>query len=236
MSQFINDKKELLAQRIADVRQQMAQAAQLAGRKPEEIALCAACKAQDSALIALSASLPIDCFGENRAQELSTNLQAAAYQGKPVHFIGHLQTNKVRQVVGQVALIQSVGSQRLLNAIAREAQRQGLVQDILLQINLGEEDSKSGVLALELPALLEAALALPAVQVQGLMAIPPLSLNQDENRRYFAQLRSLIEQARRHTALPLPTLSMGMTGSFEAAILEGATLIRVGRQIFGERN
>lgn len=227
-----------LSARVARVREKMAAAALKAGRDPEGILLCAACKAQASETVLESASLPIDLFGENRAQEMAAHLQDGAYMGKPVHFIGHLQTNKVRQVVGKAALIQSVDRPRLLGAIAEEAGRQGIVQDVLIEVNLGNEESKAGVSEADLPFLLELAAETPGVRLRGLMAIPPLAATEEEVRGYFARLRELRDGilAQNDSRLMMDILSMGMSGSFEAAILEGATLVRVGRDIYGERN
>ena len=226
-----------LADRVAEVRYQIAEAAAQAGRAPQEIQLCAVCKGQDAQMIKASALLPVDLFGENRMQEMQLHLEANAFQGKPCHFIGHLQTNKVRRVVGAMDMIQSVNSLRLLNAIDREAERQGIVQDILFEINIGEEDSKTGASQELLWPMLDAAAALTHVRVRGLMAIPPAFDNSPQSRRYFAGMYRLLEQARqRHTEhAPLDTLSLGMTDSFLAAILEGATLVRVGRAIYGAR-
>jgi len=226
-----------LADRVKAVRERMAGAAARAGRKPGDILLCAACKAQPGDKVRAAAHTDIDLFGENRAQEMRDNLQAGAYLDVPVHFIGNLQTNKVRQVVGRAALIHSVDRGRLLDAIAREAAAQGLVQDILIQVNLAGEQSKAGVAPEDLRPLLERAAGQEALRVRGLMAIPPQTDTQEEARPYFAMLRDLFEQAIswRLTGQRWDTLSMGMSDSFEAAILEGATLVRVGRHIFGDR-
>ena len=228
---------DAIALRVAEVRRRMAEAEARAGRRPGQVSLCAACKARTPEEIRFSAGLPIDLFGENRMQEMRNNLEAGAYQGKPCHFIGHLQTNKVRQVVGRAAMIQSVGSLRLLEAIDREAGRQGILQDVLLEINLGGEESKAGADESELMPLMDAAAALPNLRVRGLMAIPPPESEEREARRHFARLRGLMESVSGWAGekAPLDTLSMGMSGDFEAAILEGATLVRVGRGIYGER-
>ncbi|MDD3573317.1 MAG: YggS family pyridoxal phosphate-dependent enzyme [Eubacteriales bacterium] len=228
----------LLADRVAAVRFHMAQAAAQAGRRPDEIKLCAACKSRSSEEVRLSAGLEIDLFGENRMQELAAHMADGAYLGKPCHFIGHLQTNKVRRVVGQAAIIESVSSIRLLSAIAAEARKQGIVQDILFEINIGEEDSKMGASAEALWPMMDDAASLPSVRLRGLMAIPPAFDNSPESRRWFAMMRALFEKARaRHPgSAHLDTLSMGMTGSYIAAIEEGATLIRVGTGIYGERS
>ena len=224
-----------IAANIAGIRARMADAAQRAGRQPSDIVLCAVCKGQDSALIRQSAGL-VDCFGENRAQEMLLHASQGAHAHTPVHFIGHLQTNKAKDVVGRVQLIHSVDRDRLLARIAALADSQALVQDILIQVNIGAEASKSGLSPDELPALLDAAAALPGVRVRGLMAIPPPA-DSTENRRYFARMRALLTQAQTlHPDMPLDTLSMGMSDSFEDAILEGATIVRVGSAIYGQRS
>lgn len=227
-----------MAENVARIREEMAQAAREAGRASEEVRLCAVCKTRLPETVRESALLPVDLFGENHMQELLVNHAAGAYLEKPVHFIGHLQTNKVKKVVGVAHCIQSVDSARLLEAIGKEAEKQGLVQDILLELNIGEESTKTGAAADALFPLLEQAEALTSVRVRGLMAIPPAFDNSDESRRYFAMLRELLEQARgRHYARALlDTLSMGMSGSYLAAIREGATIVRVGTAIYGPRD
>ncbi len=234
----MTDEQKTLAHSIAQVREQMANAARQAGRKPEEVLLCAVAKGHPAELIAQSATLDVDLYGENRMQEMLEHMAGNAFGEKPCHFIGHLQSNKVRRVVGNVAMIESVGSPRLLAAIDKEAARQGIVQDILLQVNIGDEDTKSGAAAEDLWPLMEGAMGMPAVRVRGLMAIPPAFDNSPESRRWFAGMRELFEQARSRCPdkQALDTLSMGMTDSFEAAILEGSTLVRVGRGIFGARS
>jgi len=227
-----------MADNVAEIRRRMAQAAKAGGRRPEEVLLCAACKSRAPEIVRLSAALPVDLFGENTMQELLAHHEAGAYEGKPCHFIGHLQTNKVKSVVGRAAVIQSVDSLRLLEAIEKEALRQGLTQDILFEINIGGELSKDGAAKEELWPMLEAAAAMHNVRVRGLMAIPPAYDNGSESRRYFAMLRQMFEQARerQYENAMLDTLSMGMTDSFEAAILEGATIVRIGTGIYGARD
>ena len=149
--------KQQMAEAVAKIRETMAAAARAAGRDPADVRLCAACKTRTVEEVRYSADLPIDLFGENHVQELVEKTDAGAYNGKPGHFIGHLQTNKVNKVVGRAALIQSVDSTRLLDKIDAAAARLGLVQDILVEINIGEEASKSGVDADSLFPLLEAA-------------------------------------------------------------------------------
>ena len=235
MAQAID--RNRMAENVAEIRSRLAEAAKVAGRHPDEVLLCAACKTRAPELIRESALLPVDLFGENRVQELLANTDAGAYLGKPCHFIGHLQTNKVKKVVGRVAVIQSVDSLRLLEAIQMEADRQGLRQDILFEINIDEELSKDGAAKDDLWPMLEAAATMRSVRVRGLMAIPPACDKGPESRRYFAMLRQMLEQARerRYENCQLDTLSMCMTDSYEAAILEGATIVRVGTGIYGVR-
>lgn len=229
---------EQLQENIADIRRRMASAAASAGRRWQDIQLCAASKLHDADTVRLAAGLDIDIFGENHVQEMVQKRAAGAYLDKPLHFIGHLQTNKVRQVVGAVALIQSVDSPRLLAEIEKQAARQALVQDILLEVNIAAEDSKSGVAPAELPALLDAAAACAHLRVLGLMVVPPAGEDDAANRARFAAMRRLFEDA---AAEPRPQvemrwLSMGMSGDFENAIREGANLVRVGTAIFGARD
>lgn len=230
--------QETLRVNVESIRARMADAARAAGRRPDEVLLCAASKTRTAETVRLAASLPIDLFGENRVQELVEKQAANAYATKPAHFIGHLQTNKVKQVVG-CDLIQSVDSEHLLSKIAAEAQRRGLVQPILLEVNIGGEESKSGIEPGALWALLEAAAAQPSVQVQGLMTIPPVEEQPGEARRWFAAMRRLFDEAadrwKGDSRVRMEMLSMGMSGDFEQAIAEGATLVRVGTAIFGPR-
>ena len=142
-----------IAENVARIREEMRQAAVACGRDPGEIKLCAATKMNDADAVRQAIRAGVDCCGENRVQELTAKLAENAYAGAPVHFIGHLQTNKVKQVVGKVDLIQSVDSQRLLKAIDKEAARQGIIQDILLEVNVGEEESKSGFRAEDIPEI-----------------------------------------------------------------------------------
>ena len=227
-----------MAEAVADIRRRMADAAREAGRDPAAVQLCAACKTHTPAAIALSAQLPIDLFGENHVQELTVNYDAGAYCGKPVHFIGHLQTNKIKKVLGRAALIQSVDSPRLLAALEKEAAKLGLTQDILLEVNIGEEASKTGAAPDDLWALLDDAAQQPHLRVKGLMAIPPVNEDDDANRALLRQVYGLFVRAgeRGYENVRMETLSMGMSGDFENAIREGATLVRIGTAIYGARD
>ena len=227
-----------LTEHIRKVQATMAQAAVNAGRDPGEITLCAATKVQteDTIRAAIAAGVPV--CGENRVQELTAHLEHNAYEGARVHFIGHLQTNKVKQVVGHVDLIQSVGSAHLLQAIQNQADKQGLVQDILLEVNIGQEESKGGCMPQEVEALARQAMDMSAVRLRGLMAIPPVSAQPGANKPYFAAMRQLfvdIREKMSHNENDIVCLSMGMSGDFEDAIAEGATMVRVGSALFGPR-
>ena len=227
-----------LEENIARVKANMAKAALEAGRDPAEITLVAATKVQTSDTIRAAIAAGITICGENRVQELTAHLDDYAYDGARVHFIGHLQTNKVRFVVGRVDLIESVDSPRLLEAIERQAEKLNLVQDILLEVNIGREESKGGCLPEDLPALARQAMDLPHVRLRGLMAIPPVAAEPGANRRFFAATRQLYVDIRRQIGdndTDIDCLSMGMSGDYEDAIREGATLVRVGTALFGPR-
>ena len=227
-----------IAENVARIKAEMAAAAIAAGRDPKEIQLCAATKMNDADAVRQAIAAGVDCCGENRVQELVAKLAENAYEGAPVHFIGHLQTNKVKQVVGKVDLIHSVDSERLLRAIDGQADKLGIVQDILLEVNVAGEESKGGCHPDELPALAELASSLPHVRLRGLMAIPPISLEPGANLPYFVAMRQLFVDMREkmpHNQNEITCLSMGMSGDFADAIAEGATLVRVGTALFGPR-
>ena len=227
-----------ITEHIAAVRREMAEAARESGRSERDIILVGASKMNDAAACQEAIAAGVDALGENRVQEMTAKLAQNAYDGAPLHFIGHLQRNKVRQVVGKAALIQSIGSEALLREVEKEAARQQLVQDILLEVNIGGEESKTGVAPEALWPLLDAAAAQEHIRVKGLMAIPPVNDDDAQNRRYLAQVYKLFVQAgeRGYQNVAMETLSMGMSGDFENAIREGATLVRIGTAIYGERD
>ena len=228
-----------LSANIQAVREKIAAAALAAGRDPAEITLCGATKVQTDDTIRAAIAAGLTVCGENRVQELTAHLEADAYAGAAeVHFIGHLQTNKVKQVVGKVDLIQSVDSERLLRAIDGQAEKLGIVQDILLEVNIAGEESKGGCLPADLPALAALAGELAHVRLRGLMAIPPISLEPGANRPYFVAMRELfvdIKGKMSDNHSDMVCLSMGMSGDFTDAVAEGATLVRVGTALFGAR-
>jgi len=228
----------MIAENIAKIRQRMDKAAQRAGRDPKEIVLCAATKMNDAERVREAIACGVDCCGENRVQELVEKRAQNAYKGAPVHFIGHLQTNKVNKVVGFVDLIQSVDRLALLECIEKEAAKQGIVQNILFEINIGAEESKSGFTPEEAVELAEKMEQFPHVFLRGLMAIPPVSKKSGDNCRYFEKIHRIsvdITAKKSHNS-SMDILSMGMTDDFEDAIACGSTMIRVGTAIFGARN
>ena len=227
-----------IAENVASIRSAMARAAREAGRDPGEIKLCAATKMNDADAVRQAIAAGVDLCGENRVQELTQKLRQNAYQGAPIHFIGHLQTNKVRQVVGKVDLIQSVGSEHLLSAIDREARKQGIRQDILLEVNIGSEESKTGFAAGDILPLIDKIDSYPNICVRGLMAIPPISRNPGDNLKFFLEMRQIYVdiRAKKNDNVSVDCLSMGMSGDFADAIRAGSTMIRVGTAIFGARS
>ena len=227
-----------IAQNIARIRQQMDRAAIAAGRDPKSILLCAATKMNDAEAVREAIRGGVDCCGENRVQELTAKLAEHAYDGAPVHFIGHLQTNKVRQVVGKVDLIQSVDSLRLLEAIQKEAARQEIIQNILLEINIGAEENKTGFAPEDIHPLLEKIGQFPNVRVKGLMTIPPVRQKDGDNDKFFLKMYNISVDIirKKYDNVSMDCMSMGMSDDYEDAIRCGSTMIRVGTAIFGPRD
>ncbi len=228
-----------LTENIAQIKENIAAAAASVGRGADEITLVAATKTQSDQTIREAIAAGITVCGENRVQELMSHMDANAYQGAALHFIGHLQTNKVKYIVGKVELIQSVSSDKLIYAIEAQAAKVGIVQDILLEINVGREDSKSGYLPEEVIEAARRSVTLDHVRLRGLMAIPPVAKQPGGNLSYFKKMRQLFVDIR--TILgdnkeDIDSLSMGMSGDYQDAIAAGATLIRVGTALFGGRD
>jgi len=209
---------------LSRVRERIVAACSRAGRDPASVRLIAVSKTKPIEMLREAVAAGQTIFGENYAQELRE--KAAALAGVEWHFIGALQTNKARLVVGRAALIHTCDRLALAQELSKRAKAVGLVQRVLLEVNVGREAQKAGVLPEDVPALLEQVRALPALACEGLMCIPP---SQRDPRPSFRLLRQL------GTACGLSQLSMGMSADYEAAIEDGATLVRVGTSIFGER-
>ena len=227
-----------ITENVIRIRKEMEKAALSVGRDPRSILLCAATKMNDTAAIREAIAAGVTCCGENRVQELTQKLSENAYEGADIHFIGHLQTNKVKQVVGKVSLIHSIDSLRLLEAVNKEALRQGIRQDILLEINVGNEESKSGFLPEELPEVLDATRDLPGVFIRGLMAIPPICQKTGDNDKFFQKMYQLSVDIskKKYDNVCSTVLSMGMSADYREAIACGSTMVRIGTDIFGARN
>ena len=227
-----------IAENVAAVRENIARAAEKAGRSPGDILLVGATKTNGAERVreAIAAGLP--ACGENRVQELLEKNAQGAYEGAELHFIGTLQRNKVKYLVGLVQLIHSVDSAELMREIDRQARKRGLVQDILLEVNAAGEASKSGFAPEALPEMLAAASGFPGLRVRGLMTIPPICSTGEENLPYFLLLNKLFidNSEKKYDNVRMDFMSMGMSGDYEAAIACGANMVRVGTAIFGRRN
>ena len=228
-----------IARHVRDVQSRVERAAIAAGRDPAAVTLCAATKTQTDEAIQAAIAAGITVCGENRVQELTAHLAADAYRGAQVHFIGHLQTNKVKQVVGKVSLIHSVDSEHLLRAIHSQAEKLGLIQDILLEVNIAGEESKGGCTPEDVLPLARLAGELDHVRLRGLMSIPPVPVHPADSRPYFLKMHQLFVDIREKMSdnqSDINCLSMGMSADFEEAISQGSTLVRVGTALFGPRS
>lgn len=225
-----------VAGRLAAVRERIAAACLRAGRDPSAVTLIAVSKAQPTSAVAEAADAGQVDFGESYVQEWLGKREALAGRaGLRWHFIGHLQSRKAREVVGRAALVHGVDRPDLAAELDRRSARAGLVTPCLLQVNLGGEATKGGFDPRDVPAAAAVMAALPGLSLRGLMAIPPPVDDPADARPMFRRLANLRDDARRATGLPLPELSMGMSGDYEVAVEEGATLVRVGTAIFGAR-
>lgn len=224
-----------IAARYRDVEERVRAAAARAGRDPASVRVVAVSKRHPAATVAAAWRAGVRDLAENYVQELVAKRQeVGALPGLRWHFIGRLQRNKVKQLAGTCALLHCVDSSALLAEIGARAAAAGLVQPLLLAVNVAGEAHKSGVSPAELPVLLSQARTLPAVRVDGLMTMPPLAEEPAASRPYFRALRAL-RDALATAEVPLSELSIGTTGDFEVAVEEGATLVRIGTAIFGER-
>ncbi len=234
-----------MARSLADVTynyqvicENIAKAAQSVGKTADDITFLAATKTVDAPTINHAISLGLRYIGENRVQELLSKYEDYDLDHASLQFIGHLQTNKVRQIVGKVDLIQSVDSVKLAREISRCSVKQGISTDILLEVNIGREENKSGVLPEALPELLDEIKDIPAIKVRGLMAIPPICENAQENCKFFDNMRHIFLDigSKNIDNISMEVLSMGMSDDYAEAIRCGANMIRVGSALFGKRN
>ena len=227
-----------IAENVKLVKENIAAAAIRCGRDPADIKLVAATKMNDAFRVREAIAAGVDICGENRVQELQEKLAQGAYDGCPLHFIGHLQKNKVRYIIGKVELIHSVDSVSLAQEINKRAAALGLTQDILLEVNIGAEENKSGFAPEELACALDEMAQFSSIRVLGLMAIPPVCEISENNRVYFRRMKQLFIDIgqKKYDNVIMQLLSMGMSADYEVAVEEGANLVRVGTGIFGARN
>ncbi len=227
-----------ISENIKKIREDITRAAEAVGRKSEDIVLVAATKMNDASRVREAIAAGVDACGENRVQELIEKYEQGAYDGAPLHFIGTLQTNKVKYIVGKVALIQSVNSIKLAEEIAKHAKKQCIVQDILVEINIGDEGSKSGADYTEAYDLIEKMSHIDGIYVRGLMTIPPISSDTEKQKTFFLKMKQLFVDigAKKYDNISMEFLSMGMSGDYITAISCGANMVRVGTGIFGQRH
>ncbi|MCL2579481.1 MAG: YggS family pyridoxal phosphate-dependent enzyme [Oscillospiraceae bacterium] len=227
-----------VTENIKRLKEQIAQSAVKSGRNPDDIRLMAVTKTQPPALVNQAIAAGITLLGENRAQELCEKYDNYDKREElEIHFIGHLQTNKVKSVIDKVTAIQSVDSLKLAGEISKQAVRAGITTDLLIEVNIGEEESKAGTTPDEVEKLARKIAALPGVRVRGLMSIPPIWNENAGNERFFAQMQEMLVDIRDKNIdnISMEILSMGMSGDFDAAIKHGSTLVRLGTAIFGQR-
>jgi pyridoxal phosphate enzyme (YggS family) len=223
-----------LAENLDLIQQRIRAACDRAGRDPESVTLLAVTKGQPPDVINEAGKLSLTFFGENKIQEAKAKIPLCSGKLR-WHFIGHLQTNKCRDAVELFEMIQSVDSLYVAQEISKRADQAGKRMPILLEVNLAGEASKFGYRPETLEAELSQINALPRIEIHGLMTVPPWTANAENVRPVFRQLRDLKERAEQVLGAPLPHLSMGMTGDFEVAIEEGATMVRIGTALFGPR-
>lgn len=234
--QVLNEQE--VAQNVQKIAQDVREAALQAGRDPSEVQVMAVTKTVDPVLVNAAIGAGITLLGENKAQELCTKYDSYHKDGVQIHFIGHLQTNKVRQIVDKVSMVESVDSIKLAREIDRHCAAIGKVMDVLLEVNIGREENKTGIFPELLPALLEEAGKLEHIRVRGLMTIPPVCETEEEVLQYFSQMRQLfidIKQ-KKYDNISMEILSMGMSADYLAAVRCGSNIVRIGTAMFGQRN
>ena len=234
--QVLNEQE--VAQNVRAIMQQVRDTALQAGRDPSEVQVMAVTKTVDPVLVNAAIGAGITLLGENKAQELCAKYDSYHKDGVQIHFIGHLQTNKVRQIVDKVSMVESVDSVKLAREIDRHCAAIGKVMDVLLEVNIGREENKTGIFPEFLPALLEEAGKLEHIRVRGLMTIPPVCETEEEVLQYFSQMRQLfidIKQ-KKYDNISMEILSMGMSADYLAAVRCGSNIVRIGTVMFGQRN
>ena len=228
----------ILADNLHRIQESMHDACIAAGRNTDDVRLLAVTKTVDAQRINAAIRLGVQQIGENRVQEFLSKRDDLLLTNVQAHLIGHLQTNKVKQIVGKVQMIQSVDSTRVAEAIDRHSRELGIVTPILIEVNIGGEEAKSGVASSELERLLYDLCPLSGIHVQGLMTVPPILQKEHEKREIFSKMYQLFVDIKEKKLdnIDMQELSMGMSGDYREAILEGSTMVRVGSALFGERH
>ena len=226
-----------IADNVKRIRDSIAEAAIKSGRSADDVMLVAASKTKPVEYIQQAILAGVDAVGENRVQEMLEKRSHAAYDGAPLHYIGHLQSNKVSKIVGVCDLIESVSSTTLISSIGKKAVSLGITQNCLIEVNIGREPQKSGILPEQLDEVLDFAAITEGIQVLGLMAIPPVSENNVSNCNYFDIMFQLFVDmsAKKYDNVSVRLLSMGMSDSYIDAIKAGSNMVRIGSALFGER-
>ncbi len=237
MEKSLSERMRIFDENYPRVLEEIARAAEQVGRRPEEITLLAATKTVPLEVINHAIDRGLSCMGENRVQELLDKYDGLHRDRCDVQFIGQLQTNKVKYLIGRVSCIQSVGSVKLAREISRLCLRENTTMKVLVEVNIGREESKGGVLPEALYECVDEIRTLPGIQVTGLMAIPPICENIAKLRGYFSAVRqSYVDiAAKKMDNVSMSCLSMGMSSDFAEAIACGATMVRVGSSLFGKR-
>lgn len=240
MEKFIPDPQRMAAveENYKRVLDRVNEAAVKAGRSTDDVRLMAVTKTVESPYINRAIELGADLIGENRVQEYLGKKDELHLDGVEKHLIGRLQTNKVKYIVGEVDMIESVDSLKLAQEISKQSVKRGVVTPVLVEVNIGKEESKSGIFIEQLHDLLCEIASLEAVKVKGLMTIPPICDSESEVRKYFESMhQSFIDiKDEKIDNIDMEILSMGMSGDFEAAVSEGSNIVRVGSAIFGARH
>ena len=219
------------------ITENIAQAAVRSGRTPDDVRFMAVTKTVDSLYVNHALSLGVDLIGENRVQEFLGKRDELNLDGVEKHLIGHLQTNKVRQIVGEVDMIDGVDSIKVANEIGKVSQKKGIITDVLVEVNIGGEESKFGLDPSKLYETVCEMSEIDGIKIQGLMAIPPICTNEEENRKFFSNMYTMFLdiKAKKIDNVNMSILSMGMSDDYVSAILEGSTMVRVGSSLFGRR-
>lgn len=220
-----------------EITENIARAAEKSGRTAGDISFLAATKTVEPEIINYAISLGLDKIGENRVQELLSKYDEYDLENADLQFIGHLQTNKVRQIIGKVSMIQSVDSIKLAQEISKQSVKNELTTDILLEVNIGREENKSGVLTENLDELIEEISRLKNIKIRGLMSVPPICDTKQEISKFFDNMYKLFIDisSKKLDNVSMDFLSMGMSDDYTEAILSGANMIRVGSGLFGAR-